>query len=308
MSEIFYSFLRSWKSNFQVQFTTFIVLVGTYSVIAIFALAYQNLNHILSQWGENVQMTAFLNDSATIETLNKTREYISGKNEVKNVDYISKEQAVSTFLNQMGSFAPDLISDKDFGNPLPASFEIKLENTLSRASAFKDLVALADYVKDLPGVDDVSYGQGWVENYSNLVQKFGQSSWGIIFILVCGSLLIVGNAIRNSVFAQRDEVEVMELVGATQSRIQLPFIVEGAFLGLASAVVAVFVSLFVYLWQSSVFNQDLSFLGLSGSLYFLSPLSIAMFILLGGGIGAFGAYLCVRKLSTGWAAAERLSC
>lgn len=304
--EFFEGYLRSWKNHSVVQATTLLVLTGTFFVVALFISVYENLDQVLTQWGENVEMTAFINDDIDLETLTNTGKLIGEKQFVKEVKYISKEQAVENFLSQMGSFAPDLIEDKSFSNPLPASYQIELSENLGKASSFTKLVDLANFVKTLPGVDEVSYGQGWIENYSSLVSQFARSSWAIITILVSGSLLIVGNAIRSSVFIRRDEIEVLELIGATRNRIRMPFLIEGAFLGLSSSVLALALCWMFVSWQSQLIVSELSFLGLNGEMQALSVSTAIFFPLIGALLGAGGAFLCVRKISTGWAAAERL--
>lgn len=306
LHEFMDGYLRSWKNHSVVQVTTLIVLTGTFFIVTVFVSTFQNLDQVLTRWGENVEMTAFLNDDIDLETLNSISKKIAEKEFVNSVKYISKDQAVEAFLSQMGSFAPDLIDDKNFSNPLPASYEIELSENLGKASSFEKLVALAEFVKTLPGVDEVSYGQGWVENYSSLVSQFARSSWAIISILIAGSLLIVGNSIRSSIFARRDEIEVLELIGATQSRIRVPFLMEGAFLGLSSALLAIFLCWVFVSWQSDMITSELAFLGMNGDVQALSANMIFLIPFFGTLIGAGGAYLCVRKISTGWAAAERL--
>ena len=306
INEFIEGYLRSWKNHSVIQATTLLVLTGTFFVVTLFVSVYQNLDQVLTQWGEDVEMTAFLNDDINLETLNEIGEKIDGNEFVKAVKYISKDQAVETFLSQMGSFAPDLIEDKNFSNPLPASYEIELTENLGKASSFDKLVALAEFVKTLPGVDEVSYGQGWIENYSSLVSQFARSSWAIVSILLAGSLLIVGNAIRSSVFARRDEIEVLELVGATRNRIRVPFLLEGAVLGFTSALLAVIFCWAFMSWQSDLIVTELAFLGLSGSVQALSFEMVLLIPVFGAVIGAGGAFLCVQRLSTGWAAAERL--
>ncbi len=299
-------YLRSWKNHSVIQGTTLVVLTGTFFVVTLFISIYQNLDQVLTQWGENVEMTAFLSDDIGLETLNEIGQKIRKSEFVRQVKYVSKDQAVETFLSQMGSFAPDLIEDKNFSNPLPASYEIELTENLGKASSFEKLVSLADFVKTLPGVDEVSYGQGWIENYSSLVSQFAKSSWAIVVILIAGSLLIVGNSIRSSIFTRRDEIEVMELVGATQNRIRTPFLLEGAMLGFSSALLAIFMCWIFILWQSKLIVSELAFLGLRGEIQVLSVSMFFLIPLLGAMVGAGGAYVCVRRISTGWAAAERL--
>jgi cell division transport system permease protein len=304
--EALHHFYRSWKTHSVVQTTTLLVLTSTFFIVTLFLSVYENLDQLLTQWGADVQMTAFLDDNIDLKDLNAISEKVGASDFVEKISYVSKEQAVETFLSQMGSFAPDLIKDKNFSNPLPASFEIQLSENMGKASSYDRLVELAQFVKTLPGVDDVSYGQGWIENYSSLVTQFGKTSGTVIIILLAGCLLIVGNSVRNSIYARRDEIEVLELVGATASRIQSPFIIEGAMMGLISSVLALVLGSVFFAWQSQSIFSELSFLGLQGKTQFLSIVQVLLFPVFGATVGALGAYLCVRRLSTGWSAAERI--
>lgn len=302
----FTSFGRTWKFNPAMQLATFSVLVGTFCVITIFVSVHQNLNQLLTRWGEDVQMTVFLKEEVVQGEVSKVETFLKNITDIEHISYISKDEAARRFQKQMGAAAPDLLSDKDFGNPLPASFEVKLGAHMATAAAFETLVNLADKVSSLESVDEVSYGQGWVENYSSLVNQFGKSSWLLVIILLAGSLLVIGNSIRNSIFQRRDEIEVLELVGATARRIQGPFIFEGAVIGGLSALIALFICYVFFQWQVGIFDEDLKFLGLAGQLTYLQWSHFFGIPLLGTVFGGLGAYICVRKVSSGWSAAERL--
>ena len=299
------SFLRSWKHNATVQVTTISVLCGTFFVITAFALIHENLNGLLSRWGQEVQMTVFLDDDIKLEELDSLKTGLESDSSVKEVTYVSKQDAARQFLNQMGTMAPEFLGDEKFGNPLPASLEVRLASGLSKGSGFDRLVGLADGLLKKAGVEDVSYGQGWIENYASVVNQFGRSSWFVIFVLLAGSFLIVGNSIRNSVNQKREEIEVLELVGATPFRVQAPFIFEGSVFGLLSASIAIVLAFVVFQGQSLVADSSLQFLGLSTELQFLSVTKMLLILSFGLLSGALGSWLCVRSISTGWSAASR---
>ncbi|MEO0334808.1 MAG: ABC transporter permease [Pseudomonadota bacterium] len=299
------SFLRSWRHNPTVQMTTLTVLSGTFFVMSAFALIHENLDSVLTRWGQEVQMTVFLDDDIDLANLEGLQSKIQGHDSVDKVTYVSKEDAARQFLNQMGTMAPEFLGDEKFGNPLPASLEVSLKAGLSKGSGIDRIVDLAGSLGSEKGVEDISYGQGWIENYASVVNQFGRSSWFVIFVLMAGSLLIVGNSIRNSVSQRREEIEVLELVGATATRIQAPFIFEGVLFGLIASVVATTLAYLVFQGQALVSDSSLQFLGLSTELQFLSISKVALILVFGATSGAVGSWLCVRSISTGWSAAHR---
>ena len=153
------------------------------------------------------------------------------------------------------------------------------------------------------GVDGVSYGQDWVENYATVVRSFRASSLLLLFVLFAGGMLIVSNSIKNSLSQRREEIEIMELVGATSAEIRTPFVFEGVIIGFISAVIAIVITYFVYLSQSGLIQKELGFLGLASGLQFISMGKIILMLWGGAILGALSAFLTVRKINTGWAAA-----
>ena len=299
------SLARSWKHNSGVQVATLLVLTGVFFVVTTFAMIHQNLNGLLTRWGQEVQMTVFLDDDISLDRLEQLRNQISENKHIESITYVSKDDAAKQFLSQMGSLAPDFLGDEKFGNPLPASLEVSLDSSLSKGSAVGKLVELATNLDSEAGVEDVAYGQGWIENYSSIVNQFGRSSWFIIIVLMAGSLLIVGNSIRNSVHQRREEIEVLELVGATPLRIQIPFIFEGVVFGFSAALLAVLATYLVFSGQSLIMDKNLQFLGLTTEVHFLSIGKVFMILAFGLACGAVGSWACVRRISSGWAAARR---
>jgi len=299
------SLARSWKHNSAMQVATLLVLSGVFFVITTFAMIHQNLNGLLTRWGQEVQMTVFLNDDISLERLAEIKEQLSKDSSVESVDYISKDDAANQFLSQMGSLAPDFLEDEKFGNPLPASLEVSLDASLSKGSAIGRIVELAENMKKQAGIEDVTYGQGWIENYSSIVGQFGRSSWFIIFVLLSGSLLIVGNSIRNSVNQRREEIEVLELVGATPNRIQIPFLFEGTIFGFMAALIALVAVYVVFSGQSLIMDKNLQFLGFTTEVEFLSVGKVFLILAFGTFCGTVGSWLCVKRISNGWAAARR---
>ena len=152
------------------------------------------------------------------------------------------------------------------------------------------------------GVDDISYGQSWVENYAALVKSFSYSSLLLIAVLLAGSLFVVGNSIRNSISLRREEIEILELVGATRSMIMMPYIFEGAIMGFFASALSCGICYLIFVWQASIINSSLGFWGLGSQFGYLAADKVFLLLLLGIVFGAFGAFLCVRKLSNGWAA------
>lgn len=290
-----------------MQLATLTVLAATYTVFTLALLAHQNVSGILNQWGDSVKMSVYLDDELELDQVETIKKAIENIGSFNAIDFISKEKAAESFMQQMASYAPGFLSDLEGENPLPMSFELSLGKDLVGPLGTSKLEKSAEALRKIEGVEEISYGQGWIENYSSLVNSFSTTSWVLVALLLAGSLLVVGNSIRNSINQRRQEIEILELIGATSSYIRIPYLFEGMMMGLIASVFAIVVSYMLFSWQSEMFNAQLGFLRVGTSLHFLQPSRILAILIFGSGSGLVGALLCLRKLSSGWAAAEALS-
>lgn len=297
-------FIRSWRQQTGMQIATLSVLAGTFTVITIFWLVQRNLERVMTHWGEAVRVSVFLKDQVDSEQINATKKFLDELGQFKAVEFLSKEEAGRRFQAQMGSYSPHFLGDPEFGNPLPMSFEASLRDNIPAASRYAILKELADKITTQPSVEDVYFGQGWVENYATAMKTFEYSSWFLMLILLAGSLFVVGNSIRNAIAQRRDEIEILELVGATPEMIKRPYLVEGVLMGVSASGLAILFSFALFTWQAQMIRSDLGFLNLAQAISFLTVTDVLGLLFLGGAFGALGAFLCVRRICNGWSAAQ----
>jgi len=282
----------TWKNHFVVQLATLSVLSATFTVILSLLSLSLNLNRILVSWGESVKITAYLKDDLKPDAISKIESALRQFGEIRDVQFVTKERAQKTFSEQMARYSPDLLEDPEFSNPFPANFQISLSDRL----AFLHIDEIAKKVSAISGVEDVSYGQDWVGNYSSLVSAFSRSTWFIAFVLLIGSAFVVGNSIRTSVSFRKDEIELLDLVGATQEMIWIPFVIDGILMGLAANCVALLVGYGIYEWGVNLFNSNLAFLALSSQFYYFDFIWVISSLALGAVVGGLSSYVCVQRV------------
>src|SRR5204862_8052707 len=140
-------------------------------------------------------------------------------------------------------------------NPLPPSLEITPRVSLPPAT----VRFLAAQMGTLPGVTEVDYGREWLDKLEALARGLRVFGAGALFTVLGAALLVVANTIRLAVYARRDEIEIMKLVGATDGYVRAPFLLEGALQGLLGAALALGAVVGVERWLLPRASQAFAF-------------------------------------------------
>jgi cell division transport system permease protein len=296
--------MKSRKKNLALKASTLIVVTACFSVLALSLLFTTNLKKVLTMWGEDVQMTVYLSQDLNDEGRAKIETFLHQDSNISEVNFVNQEHALKDFRVQLASYAPDVSQDDELLKLIPSSFQVKLSSNVKSSEQSAVLQGLAEKLRAFTGVDEVNYGQDWVEKYSSLVSAVEMSVQILGAILVFAALFVLSNVIRASVAARKDEIVVLEMLGATNRMIRRPFLKEGAVLGLTSSIFAVGLCFAVFALMKNLVSSQLHFLHLSENLTFLNAFWIAGFVFAGMMIGALGSYLCVRRINDGWAASR----
>jgi cell division transport system permease protein len=202
-------------------------------VIGLFALTTYNIRLAIDQVEEKVEIVAYLLDETTAAQVELAREELSALPEVRQVRYVSRTEALATAMAEMEEFR-DVFGDLE-GNPLPASFEIRLEPGSRGPTEVERVARIAG---NYPFVEDVRFGRDWLYTIFTLRRIAGGVATviGAAFALVAA--IVIATAVRITVFARREEIGIMRLVGATDGFVQRPFLLEGLVSGLLGGLLA----------------------------------------------------------------------
>ena len=301
MKSLFTHFFRSWKHYPFIQTGALVVLTGTFTVIFSINLFFGNLERILVSWGTNIEMNIFLKDDLSQEKLAEIKNELEELKFFRDIELVTKESAADQFFSKMSKYIPDFADDKDFLNIVPSSY---VASMLPGAN-LSDLKKVSSKVEKVPGVEDVSFGQEWIENFSVFIGSIKNIGWIISGVLMLGALFVIGFTVYAVIVRRRDEIEIFELCGATSRMIQAPYIFEGALISLMAGISALILSYFILNIQNEFFVSEMIYLGLNDLFSFYGFFEIIAALLFSAGIGACVAYYCIRKLNTGWAKAAR---
>lgn len=194
--------------------------------VAILHMAVRNMTY---SWEAKVEVSAYLEKDITPGEEAALREEIVDLPQVQEVTYVSQEEALEEF-KQIFADQPELSSQLT-PDSLPASFRIKLHDA-------KDTETVAALVRGRPGVNDVRYGGEIIKTLLRVNSLLRTITLVLAIILMAAAAALIANTIRLGIFARREEIGIMKLVGATKWFIRIPFMLEGVFAALVGAIIA----------------------------------------------------------------------
>jgi cell division transport system permease protein len=249
-------------------------------VVGLFGLAAYNLRLALSSIEERVEIVVYLRDDTRQSEIDLALDELSKIGEVARVRYVSKRDALERAQQDLPEFG-DLFASTDV-NPLPQSLEIELRPGARNTEAMESISAAA---AAYPFVEDVEYGREWVDKLFTL-RRVGAATTAVLggaFFMVAA--LIIGTALRIAIFARRDEIYVMRLVGAKNGFIRRPFLLEGAMSGLLGSLLA---WLLTYVTYRGVYGYLFAVAWIPGSWIFGG-------VMCGMAFGVFASALAIRR-------------
>jgi cell division transport system permease protein len=242
------------------------------------------LDATLNYVQQEVQVVAYLKDSATQQEIDALEASLRGMPQVPEVTYVSKDQAYRDFLARHPEDA-DVINSLP-SNPLPASLQINLRDP-------GDYIDVATYLRGNAAVDRVLNIQNTVDQMTTIIGIL--RTGGLIVMVVVGLivLFIIMNTIRLAVVSRADEIEIMRLVGASDAFIRWPFVLEGALVGFFGAAITIGLLLLIQTPINDFLRGYFQVFPITGQLMIRN---IALIVLgTGVGIGVLGSYLSVRS-------------
>jgi cell division transport system permease protein len=260
------------------------------TILTFFALIVINVQLLAAHWSEDIQVVAYLDNAPQPTRLNNWRKLIENMPEVARVSYVDREEAMRRFSKRLG---PDSDLLEGFGPEiLPASLEISFKAEHRSRKAAEAVVAR---LKQNPDFSEFSYGQDWLERFESFLDMLRIGGGVLGAFLLFAALFIVSNTIKLTLYARRDELEIMSLVGATSLFIKTPFLLEGALHGAIGAVIALVGSFALF----QIFLQrglaSLLLVSGGGQVVFLAWQQQLLLIATGIMLGLIGSVLSLRK-------------
>ena len=285
-------FTRNWTTSLGAVITIFLSLF----IIGLFIVGSAMINSMIGSVQDTVKISAFISDDASDEDVEAFMEKIEGWDNVKNVEFKTKDDALEDFQSS-SSDADATISALDGENPLPRSYTIEMNEPSQVEEMANKIKQDSDFQQIVDGgnVDEsVLYGQEEVARLFQFTDYIRLAAVVLVALLTFVAFFFINNTIRLSITARRREIAIMRLVGASNGFIRGPFVAEGVLQALLGSLLAIGCLELVRNFLMPLIQENLKFMpfNVTMAMYLATYGSL---ILVGIVIGLFGSAIAMRR-------------
>lgn len=288
INSILRHFRESFKSlgrNGWMTFASVSAVTVTLLLVGVFFVLLMNMNNIATNIEKDVEVRVHLDVTAMEDDILAVEEQLKAMPEVSDVTFSSKEEELVIINESLGNAFTLFEQD----NPLRDVYIVKTKTP-------EDVIAVAKKAEELNYVESVKYGQGYVEKLFEIVDISRNIGLVLIIGLLFTAMFLISNTIKITIVARKSEIEIMRLVGATNSFIRWPFFLEGLWLGILGAIIPIILISTTYyqLYEYATPKMNIQFFELLSFNPFVYQVS-GILILMGALIGVWGSMMSVRK-------------
>lgn len=274
------------------------VAIGTVAVsmvlVGLVRMTAVNVDRMAESWGRGVEVLVYFEDGVSPARVRKVADAVARLPGVTAVRTVESGEAYARLRHSLGDRGALLEGVED--SLLPVSLEVSLRDGLLGAQR---LMPEFERLKKTPGVDEVEMMGDWVDRLvaSARLLRLGGLLLGALVGLAC--LYVVSSTIRLGVFARREEIEILKLVGATDGFVKGPFLIEGMIQGTVGAAAALLLLYGLYRVVAPHVQSTLGAALLATPLTFLSPVECVTAVFLGAALGLLGSNMAVNQHVSG---------
>lgn len=278
-----------WRSRSSSLLSTGTIAVALF-VLGGFLVTTSNLQRLGQEWSRAAEMSIYLHDEASAADRAGVEVMLQPGSMVAGYEFVSKDEALVRFKQTFADLAPTMGTLES--NPLPASYEVRLQSAASASGAVDEL---AGKLRTSPGVSDVRYDRQWLDRLLSIVALTRLVGWALGSILVIAASLTVAAVVALTLQSRREELDIMQLVGAPQVYVRGPSVMEGLLQGGIGALISVVVLAVLFFSLRGRYLAPLAEAVNLSSVRFLSPGLCGLLLAGGTGIGFLGGLLASRR-------------
>lgn len=270
-----------WRGRQSGLLSTATIAVALF-VLGAFLLVSANLERLGAEWSRAAEISVYLHPEVTPADRGDLERLVAPGGAVASFEFVSTDEALRRFKEMFADLAPT--ADSLEANPFPASYEVRLNSAAAQAQ----VDALVEKLRESSGVAEVRYDRQWLDRLLRVVRIVRTAGLVLGILLAAAASLTVANVVRLALHARREELDIMQLVGAPQAYIRGPFIMEGVLQGGIGAFLALGLLAGAFLAAHGRYlTPAASALNLS-SVRFLSPELCVLVVLGGMAVGCLG--------------------
>lgn len=289
-------FNRSIRDSFKSIFRNLSLSVASISctvitliLVALAILATENVTDMTDKIEKDLTMIVFVDNKASEEEINNVKSELNNIDNIDSITFRSKDEIKNNMSSENETFKKIMDSWGDDENPLQSTYILKVKN-------INKIKETASTIKNIDKVTLVKYGETMVDRMVSVFDVIKKGCWVIVIALVVVTIFLITNTIKITIFSRRNEINIMRLVGTSNTVIKLPFIFEGLLLGIFGSLIPVILTIFGYTY----FYESMGGVILSNLVELTKPnliiynTSLALLII-GGVVGMFASARAVRK-------------
>ena len=277
--------------NFSLSLASISCITITLIVVAVSIVLSLNVNNFTKIVEKDVTVVVFLNVDITEEEIDKVYDQIIALDnvEINNVEFrdkmdISKEMMASSevFKSIMSEWTRE-------DSPIQDTYQVKVTD-------INLIHKTAEELKNIENVDVVKYGEGMVEQLVSVFDAVRKGSIAVVIALIIVTAFLIANTIKITIMSRKREIEIMRLVGASNTNIRLPFIFEGLILGMFGSIIPIIITMYGYTalydhFGGRLFSEFIKLIEPIPFIYFISLVLLTIGMI----VGMFGSARAVKK-------------
>ncbi len=289
-------FNRSIRDSFKSIFRNFSLSVASISctiitliLVSLAILATENVTDMTQKIEKDLTMIVFVDSKATDDEVKNVNNELKNIDNVDSITFRDKNEIKNNMSMENETFKTIMDSWSDEENPLQSTYILKVKD-------IKHIKETASTIKNINSVTLVKYGETMVDRMVSVFDMIKKGCWIIVISLIIVTVFLITNTIKITIFSRRNEINIMRLVGTSNSVIKLPFLFEGLLLGIFGSLIPILLTIFGYTY----FYESMGGVVLSNLVELTKPSSIVYntslaLLVIGGVVGMFASTRAVRK-------------
>ncbi|MBQ6687039.1 MAG: permease-like cell division protein FtsX [Bacilli bacterium] len=273
--------------NFSLSIASIACTTITLILVSVALIVSYNINNVTKKLESELSIIVYLNKETTIEDVDALELQIKNIPNVNSVTYKSKDE----WKLEMQSYSDTLDTTLEYlgSNPLLDSFVVTVNDV-------NDFKITADTIRGYDHVESADYGAGMVDQLVTIFDLVEKATFILVIALILVTAFLISNTIKLTIFSRRNEIEIMRLVGTSNTTIKLPFLFEGFVLGILGSIIPIIITIYGYI---IVYDRLDGYL-FSQMIELVEPLNFVFYVALillviGSVVGMFASFRAVKK-------------